>query len=647
MKKTSLFCALIGLTHLSSAAESTLSPVTVTSNGIQHTEFNAPFASEIHDAHDIAKSGALTIYDYLGKHSSLTVLPSYGDPLSQLLDMRGFGIENGHQNIVITVNGRRLNNVDSAPQLLSTIPLSSIERIEILKGSGAVVYGDGAMAGAINIITKDISGGEVSLAAGSHGQSTASLSAGVSQTYFALQVLAENSRGDGLRDADINGNTDETDANNFAAHLKVFPFSGAELRLGKERSWIDNLYATPLTQSEFNHNPKQRGDYRDWSGELAPYNGQQLETDVNVLGARYQFSENFSVDLNHSVEKKEAEFISQAFSWGSRYDYRSSDVSGQWQGNNLQITAGVQLFDGERQGADNTTDKDNQSFFVQLGYQLHNTLWNIGARHEKVTYHYQSDAGARLKEDESLNAWELGVNHQYSRSFSVFANLTAGYQAPDIDRFFDLFSGPTPTFNHFIKSAEHRTFNLGFNHLSATNKLKANVFYAKLKNEIFYNPLSYTNTNIDRSYKYGLELQNRWQPNNQLSVNANYSYTLAKIDRDAGSQGLFNGNKTPGVSPHTASLSVEYQISANNTLTLSETFRSRAYAVNDFANNFQQKQRVYNTTDIGVQHRVNNLTLYAQVNNLFDQRNGLWVADDAIYPVNFTRVWYAGIRASF
>lgn len=644
MKRSTLFLALISTPALVFAAtETKLNTQIVTSNGLQQSEFKAPFSSEIHDATDIERSGSIGLYDYLSKHSSITVLPSYGNPLTQSLDMRGFGIENGHQNIVITINGRRLNNVDMAPQLLSNIPLSSIERIEIIKGSGAVAYGDGAMAGVINIITKETSGGEVNVASGSHGQSTASLSAGVTQEYFSVQVLAENSRSDGQRKADINGDSDETDTNNFAAHLKVFPAQGAEIRVGKERSWIDSIYGNPLTNQEFNKNPAQSGSYADWQGNIAPYNAQRLSTDVNLIGAGYRLNKKLNLNLDHTVEKKTSEFVG----WGSDYDYRSTNISTEWIDSDLQVTLGVQLFDGERDSGTDKTSKDNQSVFIQTSYSLDNTLFLVGARHEKVKYTHEDLSNTALKDDDKLTAWELGINHQYSEQLSVFANLMSGYQAPDIDRFFDLFSGPTPTFNSFINPAKNKTLNVGFNHLTTNNKLKTTLFYSKLTDEIFLDPVTFANTNIDKSYKYGIEIQDQWQLTENFKANLNYSYTLAKIDSDDSSSGAFNGKRTPGVSPHTASLGLSYQVTNKGTLTLSETFRSKAHAINDFANNFSQKQRAYSTTDIGYQHKVDNITLYAQVNNLFDQRNGLWVADDAIYPVNFTRTWYAGIRASF
>ena len=644
MKRSTLFLALISTPALVFAAtETKLNTQIVTSNGLQQSEFKAPFSSEIHDATDIERSGSIGLYDYLSKHSSITVLPSYGNPLTQNLDMRGFGIENGHQNIVITINGRRLNNVDTIPQLLSNIPLSSIERIEIIKGSGAVAYGDGAMAGVINIITKETSGGEVNVASGSHGQSAASLSAGITQEYFSVQVLAENSRSDGQRKADINGDSDETDTNNFAAHLKVFPAQGAEIRVGKERSWIDSIYGNPLTNQEFNKDPAQSGSYADWQGNIAPYNAQRMSTDVNLIGAGYRLNKKLSLNLDHTVEKKTSEFVG----WGSDYDYRSTNISTEWIDSDLQVTLGVQLFDGERDSGTDKTSKDNQSVFIQTSYSLDNTLFLVGARHEKVKYTHEDLSNTALKDDDKLTAWELGINHQYSEQLSVFANLMSGYQAPDIDRFFDLFSGPTPTFNSFINPAKNKTLNVGFNHLTTNNKLKTTLFYSKLTDEIFLDPVTFANTNIDKSYKYGIEIQDQWQLTENFKANLNYSYTLAKIDSDDSSSGAFNGKRTPGVSPHTASLGLSYQVTNKGTLTLSETFRSKAHAINDFANNFSQKQRAYSTTDIGYQHKVDNITLYAQVNNLFDQRNGLWVADDAIYPVNFTRTWYAGIRASF
>lgn len=649
MKLSRLALAVLVLPLANAAADTqdsaaALPKTLVTANRIAQEDVRATYASEVHNSEDIKNSAAINLYDYLGRFSSVNVMPSFGNPHQQLLDMRGYGIGDGYQNIVVTINGRRLNNIDAQPQLLSSIPLSSIERIEIIKGSGSVAQGDGAMAGVINIVTKDQKGVDFSMAAGSDGYSAASISAGLSEEFFALHVLAENSDSDGLRKKDADGKTDESDANNLSATLKVFPVDGLEFRLGKDRTRIDTIYGNSLTKKQFDKKPSQN------SALGAKYNEQEFKTDTNRLGASYQVNELLSFNIDHAVEKKESEYIAVG-SKPRKYDYRSTDLSSQLILGNLILTAGAQLFDGELRASGSTTNKDNQGFYLQSVYALGDTTFSAGTRHEKVKYKHKDTA--KLKADHSLDAWDIGINHQYNQELSVFANLNQGFQAPDIDRFFNPINDPITyeiigtEFNSFIKPAKSKTLNIGINHVTERNKLKVTSFYSKLKNEIYMVPATFVNTNIDKSHKYGLEVQDSFQVTPELLTRINYAWTRAKIDKEDDGSGAYNGKKLPGVSEHSITAGIDYRVVQDGTLTLTQNWRSRAYAAEDFANDFDQKQKAYNTTDLGYAHKIDNFTLFAQVNNVFNRKNGLWLRDDVIYPVNFTRTWYAGIRASF
>ena len=133
------------------SAQSSLSePIVVSATRIDMHDQDAPYASEVHTRSDIERSGAHSLFDYLAQQSSLQISPSYGNRYTPQISMRGYG-NDGFQNLVISVDGRRLNNIDSIPQLIGSISLSDIERIEITKGSGAVMFGDGATAGTIQI----------------------------------------------------------------------------------------------------------------------------------------------------------------------------------------------------------------------------------------------------------------------------------------------------------------------------------------------------------------------------------------------------------------------------------------------------------------------------------------------------------------
>ena len=647
MKLTRLALAVLALPLTQQAIAKTeirseLPTTVITGNRLAQEDFVAPYASEIHNYEDIKQSGAISLYDYLGRFSSVNVMPSYGNTHAQLLDMRGYGIENGYQNIVVTLNGRRLNNIDGTPQLLSSLPVASIERIEIIKGSGSVAHGDGAMAGVINIVTRDMHGVDLTLTGGNHGYGQGSIAAGVHQDLFAIQVTADKNQTDGPHKKASNGKRADSDAENLSADLKIFPLDGLELRLGKDRSRINTKYAAPISKQEFNKKVKLNKGV----------NTQEFKVDTNRFGVSYAVNEMLSFNIDHAIEKKESEFILPG-SKPSKYDYRSTDASTQLNFDQLTLIAGTQLFDGERKGFGNKTTKDNKAAYLQGQYSLDKTLFSAGIRREKVEYDYM-DAGVRLKDDHKLNAWDLGLNHQYNEQLSIFANISQSFQAPDIQRFFTFSNIGAPIFNDFIKPAKSKNLDLGLNHITDSNRLQITAFYSRLRNEIYYyvapggflDPET-KSTNIDKSRKYGLEVQDRYQFNEQLQGRLNYAWTVAKIDRENEGNGKYNGKKLPGVSPHSITAGIDYKVVPNGTVTLTQNWRSRTYAMNDFENNFKQKQKAFNTTDLGYSHNIKQFTLFAQVNNLFNKKNGLWVQDDAIYPVNFTRTWYAGVKASF
>ena len=208
MKKisTSLVASFFLATNLFST--DTLETITVTSSLIKSDELNAPFATEIYTKNDIDNSKSKDIYDFLSSQTSVNVAPSFGNKFSQLIDLRGYGINDGYQNIVVLVNGRRLNNVDMIPQLLSAIPLESIERIEILKGTGSVAYGDGANAGVINIITDKKNSNYVKTYFGNNGTKNGVISFGYGNEYFIANAYIDYTSSDGSIE-DTNNDKDE------------------------------------------------------------------------------------------------------------------------------------------------------------------------------------------------------------------------------------------------------------------------------------------------------------------------------------------------------------------------------------------------------------------------------------------------------
>ena len=112
---------------------------------------------------------AQSINEILSRELGVNVYAT-GTGKNATIDIRGFG-DTANRNILVLVNDRKVNSIDmSGPDLLQ-VPLQSVERIEIIRGAGSVLYGDNAVGGVVNIITKKGRGdfsGQVGISGGSY-----------------------------------------------------------------------------------------------------------------------------------------------------------------------------------------------------------------------------------------------------------------------------------------------------------------------------------------------------------------------------------------------------------------------------------------------------------------------------------------------
>ena len=128
--------------------------INVTATRFAEDARRLPASTTVLTEDDIRKSAARTLPELLQEQTGITMKDFFGNNASSTaVDMRGYGITGG-QNTLILLDGRRITDVDLTSVQWAAIPLAGIERIEILRGTGAVLYGDGASAGVINIVTR-------------------------------------------------------------------------------------------------------------------------------------------------------------------------------------------------------------------------------------------------------------------------------------------------------------------------------------------------------------------------------------------------------------------------------------------------------------------------------------------------------------
>ena len=638
----------------------TLNPTNLSSNYFNEDDTSAPFASEVYTQDDIKNSKASNVYDFLSQNTSLSLAPSSGNRFSKKISARGYGLTIGSHNLVVTINGRRLNNIDTSGPEIAGININDIEKIEITKGSGSVMYGDSAMAGAIHFYTKKNLDTKISTTMGNYGLVQTSVSVGINEDKIDVNLSLDNLKHGGYHVAGPDGNKDKGKQTKSNIGATYTTDNGMEISLDISKNNSDTRYPSYLTDAQFLADPTQNGTGNN-------YTFREAESSTTNLKIKRKWGDNFEFTTNRSAIDRESQ-NTYWYSTGTvdkyKYDYKSNDYLLTYTNENIKVNSGVTTFDGARNiistsaTSRNTTSKENLGVFSQLQYFSDDSVFTVGARKEKVDYKYSPESGTALSGEYDLNAFDIGINTTLSPNTTIFTNYNHAFQAPLIDRFFVAATWPATgqVFNGFVRPSKSRTFNVGLNHLTDSSKTKLTLYRSNIKDEMFLcksNAASDcgafgNNLNLDKSHKQGIELQNKYIISPKWSTDVNYAYTIAKIDEDDKGSGALNGKTNPMTSKHNISASVLYSINDKANLTLTQKYRSKAFAEEDYANAFTKKQEVYNSTNFNFSYNANDdLSLTFDVENLFKNSYGTRLRDDVIYPGNSTRNIKAGLTYKF
>lgn len=627
--------------------------VIVYSNKFYTSESNSAHHVEVYDHQEIINSGTSNLFDFLSNKSSLNVSSYSGNKAAPSIDMRGYGLENGFQNIVINVDGYRINNIDMAPSFLGTINTQDIDRIEILKGSGSVVHGDGSNAGSINIYTKNHNKTRISSAFGNYGQKNYSFNTGETIDNFSISLSTSYDSNDGYSQKDSRGNKDKSKSSNQTIKLSYQPDQYSQINFKYSNTESNSLFPAALTRLQFNRDPSRSG-------------GQYNEFDYNddIWGLDYvtHFSDNFSVKVYHQGQRKKYD----ARDYATNLRKTSAIVNGlefDYSGTSFNLTSGMSVSERELNAFQNSTthvnqaNKQNEAIYLQAKHFIdeNNKLSiNYGARSERVTTKF-NNTSINSDQSDRLSMFETGVNYILNNQVNLFTNFSKSMQSQDIDRLlpYNFFTGNYDTLNPNIKPMQSRTINFGLNYIDPKQKFKISSFYADLDNEIVYNPSTFQNENIDRTNKYGYEVFLMRKLNDRFNVKFNYSYTIAKILNDTDRTTFPSGKLLPGVPKNSINLAIQYDYD-NWNASLNHVWRDRSFIFDDFNNNANMMSPSFESTNAFVKYKLKNITqfksmsIFASINNIFNQKNGIRTTTDdtygAIYPFNFRRTWFIGLE---
>ena len=640
--------SLLGLVTSALAETTGSSNILVTATRLDETNTRARGNTTIISAEDINNSTARTLPELLGREAGVLSRSLFGNNgASATVDIRGFGAAST-QNTLILLDGRRLNDVDLSSINFGSIPLQSIERIEITRNSGAVLYGDGAVGGAINIITRqpDRAGTTAFIKAGAGNLDTQKLDASISHNAgaFAAFVGVHGISSDGYRDnndldeGNINSDFRYTHANNqfflkFNWYDQDLGLPGA--RIVNPGLGIDQLSddrrgtSTPddfADQKGYNINPgfthywdngteavvdigyrekNQKaffGDY-DFGGLFSNY----LDTDLQT------FSFTPRVITPHRLFGKQSQTI-------VGLDYYDHEYTSDRALNRSSIDMPVHRISIDQKTtalyADSTTSATDK------------TTINLGARLQWINQDGKdrfdpTAPGANpvfdnqapdYDDDFRVHMLEAGIEQQFIPSTAGYLKWTRSARVATVDELFEF--DPT-TFARVFSPLEPQTGNgvdLGTHYKQGRYSGTANAYYMRLKNEIHYNPASFENVNLDPTERYGVELSGMLDINERFSLQGNYTYMRARF-----TDGPFDGNNVPLVPENKASLAGSWRPTPATDLVVAVNYVDSKFFDNDQSNSFSEKIPAYTTVDAKLAHTYKGFRMTAEVNNIFEE----------------------------
>jgi iron complex outermembrane receptor protein len=605
------------------------------------------------DAEQIARSQATNVPQLLALEAGIHTRDLYGNSAAgAAVDLRGFGAAAG-QNTLILVDGRRLNDIDLSGVQWSSVPLSAIERIEIVRGSGAVQYGDGATTGVINIITRSPAaaqyGAHLRARLGSFDTREFQAGGNVAGQSVGLALGGYDYESDGYRDNNRNETgsayldtrwSEERWTVSFKAGADSEDLRLPGARLVQPGAGIDELEndrrgtSTPLDFAtrdgrraavEFEHRApgidlnlglgyrdKAQTSYFDFAG-FPDYR----EVDLDV----WSFTPRVRVPFGAGSVRAALVAGFDVYAWD--YALRTS---------NAQANIGQPI---NRVNA----DQENRAAYLRLTAQLTAaTSASGGWRYERQSIDAQdafdpTAPGAAFgsgampgSQTESEQAWELALRHALSPAFALSARAGRGFRFATVDEIYETSASFTREFQ-FLAPQTSLGYDLGVEYADPALFARATVFQLDVDDEIHLDPYStgVGNTNLPPTRRRGLELEARWRPTQSLTALAAYTYTDAWF-REGTLPGSAITQQNVDIAGKTVPLVPEHQVSAQAVWQVTPAWRltgaarhvSSQFMENDEGNT-GVKIPAYSVVDLRLDFLEGPLTLTAAVNNVFDE----------------------------
>ena len=476
---------------LSQAQVLEVNPVVVSASRIEQPLSKVLSSVSVITRQDIEKSQSPTLADLLQGEAGFEFGRNGGMGSTTSFFLRG----QNSTSVLVMVDGVRVQTDQIAALTMTDMPLSQIERIEILRGNAGALYGESAIGGVINIQTRQGKGVPTSYGAISYGtRGTSEASAGYSgqldEVKFDLNVGQSGTKGfsamipsiysganpdnDAFRSAYVGGKVEKK--------LNRDVTIGLRMNANNSLTEYDNSYGT--TTSETNQFKVKRNSAGAYV-KTALIDNWVSSIDFSNANYRYEDLKNGNLNTTYSVGRYYGE--QNLLRWFNTYELAPDTTS----------TFGVDL-NRETFGQSSSYDlaRNTNGYFGGLSHKLQKWDFQGNFRTDNVKVTNVKSSGSTTNNSTNTNSTLLGAGYQFNGIWRLSATSSSGFRAPNA---YEISLSPT------LVSETHNSQEIGLTYAVENTLLRTAYFTSTTKNAITSNSSFTAYTNIGEVQNKGIE----------------------------------------------------------------------------------------------------------------------------------------------
>ncbi len=608
-----------------------LGTMVVTPVGSEINSAYHPANIKVIDSKQLRNSGNKTLAEVLREVSGLRVRDMTGNSTAITVDINGLG-DTAAQNVLVMVDGMRMDSNDLSGTNWQQVTVDQLERIEIIKGPASVIYGDNASGGVINLITK------------SRIPETKKSVSFWTTSYEGLGGMAKLSGSRKRVKYSITGVGAEKPGYRQNSDIGLRSLSG------------DLGYQMPAMPVKVNFNTGyQKSNYglpgslleSDLDGDKKRYGtttpDDRAEVENSYLRGKLNFRpfENSNIELDAGFQKRYSTSSWSSMGSDSRYDNNRQFLNGNMVSSNflnfsdVRLTAGFSYYrdDMDSEWSEAGTGNITSSSTVEvrsLAPYLHTEIstgekliFTGGVRYHMAEYDFDSytasnpgldmpAASTQTTYGREALAYSGGMTYIYQEMAKIYLNYEKTFRFPKTD---ELLQRVDAGINEELEVQQSDEITAGLEVHPVTD-LTSGFHYRQsgITDEIFYNPDTGSNENIEKTQRRVYELNINYKPDSRFSIDGGISRINTRIK-----SGEYSGKEIPGVPKN------KYNICATGNpvdkllLTARLTGLTDRFFINDF-NNEKTKLSGYTRTDFSAVYLLELMSITVKIDNIFNKK---------------------------